>query len=353
MNTELADRLAVLVEDRARQTELLPRVVANYRQNENLVVRFGYFKSIARPQIELLSDVARYSVILAPFFGPDRNQPIFNINLGNPDLKPAETDNFDLSMEWYNGNVGVVKFGVFYKRIDSLLESNVREGEAALSDVEIPNDPELQAILDSNDFFFNITVPENNEDVAELWGVEMAVEHQFASLPGAFAGLGIFANYTYTDSSKEQPIDWRRSPVLDDEGNVIGLENERLIISDVSFNQQPEHSGTFGVTYSKYNVDANIAYTSQSRRRNSYEGNGLSFFEEPFETLDARFEYRFDVDGFGAYRVFLEGSDLLRDTSDPGFQTTQGEGNGVTPKYFTDGQFYGGRQIRVGLIGQF
>ena len=353
-NIELQNRLFRLVEDSATQTKLLPRIVANYRPSETTVLRFGYFKSIARPQIELLTDESRYTIVLAPFFGPNRNQPVLNVNLGNPDLQPAETDNFDLSLEWYEGDVGIIKLGAFYKRINNLLESNVSDGETDVIDnVVFPDDPELQAILANNDFFTRVFQPQNNEDVGEIWGIESAFERQFPNLPGTLSGLGIFANYTFTESSKQQPVSWDNAPITDGDGNIVDFGSTQVIIPDVSFNEQPKHSGSFGVTYNKYGIDANIAYTGQSRRRATFGGNGLSVFEEAFETLDARVEYRFTPSGYGTYRVFLEGTDLLSSTNDPALETTQGEDDGVTLKYFTGGQYFGGRQLRIGVIGQF
>ena len=348
------DANTILVTETATQTEALPRVLMNYRWSDNTLFRAGYFQSIGRPQIELLSDNVFILLQEAPLFGPDRDLPQLRVTKGNSDLESAKTHSFDLSFEHYDDATGVIKLGLFYKRIDNLLESNVTEGVGALSDVVLPDDSRFQDVLDNpNSYDIVITIPENNPDTAEIWGLEAVLEKQFTGLPGAFSGLGIFANYTYTDSSKDQPISTTAIRTLLPDGSLAPAVSQTVIIDDVVFNNQPKHSGTFGITYNKHNIDANIAYTAQSRRQTSFLPNGLSDYEEAFDTLDMRFEYRIGSEGAGNYRVFFEGADLLRGPEDPGSQTTRGRDDGVTSKYFADGRYFGGRQLRLGFITTF
>ncbi len=355
-NFEAENRLSGVVTTSAKQTKLLPRILANYRHSEDLIFRFGYFQSIARPQIRLLSRDRFFLLLFPRRYGPDSNQRRLSIGEGNPNLQPARTDSFDLSAEWYDGNLGVLKLGVFYKRINNLLESNVTQGEAAVENIVLPDDPIFQDFLDNpDDWHSDFSKPANNESVAEIWGLEAAFEHQFTYLPGIFSGLGVFANYTYTDSSKDQPVLWSFSPVEDANGDVVDFEPVELVFPDIRFNNQSPHSGSVGLTYSGYGIDANILYTAQTRKRTTFRSHGLSNFEEGFSTLDARIEYRFAPrgGGYGRYRIFFEGADLLRGTDDPGLELTRGEDDGVTPKYFTSERYFGGRQLRIGLIAQF
>ena len=342
-----------LVENRATQRTFLPRLQANYRRTEDQIFRLSYYESIARPQINLISSANLFLLNQNTFFGPSGNQRLLSVRKGNPDLKPADSRNFDLSMEYYFDSVGVIKLGAFYKSISNLLENNTASGEVSLADITLPDDPAYQDVLNNpEDYFILVSTPLNNDDDAEIWGFETSFEKQFPRLPGFWGGLGIYANYTYTDSSKEQPITWSEAPVLDGSGNVIGLQTESIVISDVRFNDQAKHSGTFGLTYNKYNFDANIAYTAQSRRQTAFAGNGLPFFEEAYETLDFRGEYRFRAGG-GQYRVFLEGLDLLRGSDDASLLRTRGADDGRTRKYYDSGTYFGGRQLRVGVLATF
>ena len=352
---EFYDDNSVLKGETAEQTDFLPRLLANYRYKDNVVFRGGYYLSVARPQIELLSTTPNVFLALAPYFGPSGNQPTLTIVKGNPNLVPAKTHSFDFSAEYYDNAVGVLKIGAFYKRIDDLLESSVSNGEGFLSEVAniLPDDPRFQDVLDNpTDYDIVLVVPENNDTKAEIWGFETSLEKQFTFLPGVWKGFGVYANYTYTNSSKEQPDRWFKHPVLDESGAVTGYETEDFIVSDVRFDGQAKHSGTFGLTYNQYGVDANLAYTAQARRQTGYDDFNLHDFEEGYGTLDFRIEYNFDK-GAAQYRVYFEGADLTRGADDPYIQTSIGADDGVTPKYYTGGTYYGGRTFKVGVSAKF
>ncbi|PHR59915.1 MAG: hypothetical protein COA43_08075 [Robiginitomaculum sp.] len=349
------DQNNALVAEDVEQTDFLPRVVANYRHNDNLIFRGGYYLSIARPQISLLSSTPSISLNLRPNSGPDGNQPSLSVIKGNPDLKPARTHSFDFSAEYYDEAVGVLKLGTFYKRTDNLLESSISQGRGVLAQVAsiLPSDNRFQDVINSpEDYNIFISTPNNNENPAHLWGIETSIEKQFTFLPGVLKGLGAFANYTYTSSSKDQPETWTRKPVLDGDGNITGYETIEYIIPNVRYNGQAKHSGTFGLTYNQYGVDANLAYTYQARRQQGHSGYNLHRFEESYGTVDFRASYQFDK-GPGQYRVYIEGTDLTRGPEDAALQSTIGADDGITGKYFTGGTYYGGRQLRVGVSGTF
>ncbi|MDE8652472.1 TonB-dependent receptor [Novosphingobium album (ex Liu et al. 2023)] len=344
-----------VVADRARQTDVLPRILANYRFDENNIVRLGYFMTVARPQINLLSQTPGVTLFLGPLPGPRGNLPSLFVQSGNPDLKPARTDNFDLSLEHYDGAIGVIKLGVFYKRFHNLLESTYLSGAATIDAVRgvLPDDPRFADVL-ANPNNYNLTLfrPLNNEDTADLWGVEAAIERQFTFLPAPFDGLGVYANYTYANSSKNQPITWTAKPVLDAQGAIVDFESEDIVLRDLPFSGQAKHSGTLGLTYNKKGFSGNLAYTMQGRRTVGYIGNGISNFEESFGTLDFRAQYSTKLAG-GDFQIFLEGSDLLRGASDSGLRSSQGTGSGSNGRYLYRGSYYGGRQLRAGAKFSF
>lgn len=346
---EFLDANKRLVTGSVSQTTVLPRLQANYRFDENNIVRASYFQSIARPQIGLIAFPPEVQLLDFTALFPSR---FLDITTGNPDLRPTKTDSYELSYERYFRDVGQFEINLFYKEIQDLIEGN----RFSVSNDEIPDDllafipddPDFQAALDNpDDWEYFIQFPTNNAEPADVWGIELVYEQQFVELPGAWSGLGIFTNYTYSDSSKTEPFTWSDSPVIEN-GAVVGVEDEVVFIDDVPFEGSPEHSGTFGITYNKYGIDANVAYTAQSRRFLSYEPNGLSDYEEAFETLDLRAVYTLDSD-YGAFQVYFEGLDLLRDPEDPAIQGSQGDN--VT--YITRADFLGGRQLRLGLRATF
>lgn len=337
---EFAARNTTLIDQVVSQNQFLPRFAATYRHNENLLVRAGFATTVARPRIQDLSDQSFVGLFLPKFFGPANNQPALYVTQGNPDLRPARTMNFDLSLEKYFSNAGQIKFSVFYKSISNLLEQTRSIGLNSIEGVVLPDDERFQNL--PSDIFIEVTKPVNSPDRAKIWGVEAAFEKQLTFLPGPLSGLGLFANYTYTDSSKTQPFVYY-DPI------TSGQLTAR--IQDIPFSGAPRHSGTASVTYNKYGIDATLAYTMQSRRLESFAAFGLSAYDERDDSLDFRAEYRFGNWG-GMWRIWIEGSDLLKDAGDPDVENSIG-GVGSTPKFFTGGNYFGGRTVSVGLSATF
>jgi TonB-dependent receptor len=334
-----------LVTEEAESEDWLPRILFNYRVNDDLIFRGGYFLSVARPAISQLSSETRIAFINFPIPGPEGVKPILQINSGNPDLQPATTDNFDLSAEYYSG-IGIFKASVFYKRIDNLLQTNITNGPATLAAVTLPDHPYFNGApyfdpANPSSVFITGGSPVNSDEVAELWGIELQAERRFDFLPGVWGGLGVFVNHTWTDSSRADRYNWSYGAAPD---NVYTF-------TDLPFVQQPAHSGTAALTYNKYDIDATLAYSYQSRALSLFQPRGLSVYTEDVETLDFRAEY-YMRPSFGDFRLYVEANDLLDDTSSPNLEQTFGGENGA-PAFYTRATYLGGRTLRVGLSATF
>ncbi|QIG79595.1 TonB-dependent receptor [Stakelama tenebrarum] len=331
-----------LVTESGTTEEFLPRILFNYRESDDLIFRGGYFMSVARPQISLLSNETRISFINFPIPGPQGTKPILQINSGNPDLKPATTHNFDLSAEYYSG-VGIFKLSGFHKRTENLLQSNISNGAANLDAVTLPDHPYFQGPpyfdpANPDSVFITGSTPVNSDDVAELWGVEVQAERRFDFLPGVWGGFGVYANYTYTHSSRVDRYSWAYT---DPDDNVFEF-------SGVPYSQSPKHSGTFALTYNKYDIDATLSYAYQSRALSSFYPRGLSYYAEDAQSLDLRVEYYLRPD-FGQFRIFLEGSDLLKGTDSPDVAFSLGD----DPKFHSSATYLGGRSFKLGVSASF
>lgn len=334
---DFLERNRTLVDQRASQSEYLPRLTVNYRPSENVVVRAGYFQSVARPRISDLSGRQVPSLDLRTRYGPNGDQPRLIVRQGNPDLRPAVTHSYDLSFELYDDSAGVLGVSVFYKDIQDFIEFTSNTVTNSLDGTVLPDIPILQNLPEN--VFVEVRQPTNNDESAEIYGIELNVERQFVGLPGAWSGLGIYANYTYTDSEKFFVFDNFFDPVA---GDFIDIE-----VAGVPFDQSPQKSGTFAMTYNKYGIDASIAYTAQSERLIGFGANSLSSYNDSDDSLDARFEYQFDRWN-GTWRVFVAGLDLLKGTEDPDTLGYLGES-----KYYNSGTYFGGRSIAVGFSSVF
>ncbi len=336
-------------------TDVLPRVLANYRQSDDLIFRGGYYFTVARPTISDLSQAPNINLSLFPNGGPSNNQPTLNVGQGNPGLKPAFTHNFDLGAELYNDNVGVIKLGLFYKRIENFIVSNVSSTSAALEGITLPDDPRFQNL--PSDIFIRVTRPSNAVDIAEIWGAEAAIEHRFSNLPGLLDGLGIYANYTFSDSNRDASLTWLSSPIYDANGTLIGTERVDYA-REAPFAQQSRHSGAAALTYERKNFDASLSYSIQSRRFDSFGERGVQDtfgfdrYTDQADSLDFRAEYRLTPTIGGQYRIWIEDIDLLDGPSDPTVSQSLGGAQGV-PEVTASRFFVGGRSFKVGVSATF
>ncbi|WP_177175858.1 TonB-dependent receptor [Sphingopyxis sp. YR583] len=341
-----------IIAEKVTQTDILPRILANYRFDDNNVIRLGYYKSVARPQISLLSSRPNITLYMFPFFGPQGRQPFFGVSKGNPDLRPAVTHNFDVSLERYHEKIGVIKVGIFYKRIKNLLESNVSNSPAdviAAAGV-LPDYPAFAAVLaNPENYHLSVSLPANNPSPAHIWGVEASLERRFWALPGWLAGLGVFVNYTYTKSSKKQPVRWDYAPVVSASGAVTEYTTEQFVVENVPFAGQPNHTGTAALTYNKYGVDFTLAYTYQAaRRQGSFSSYDLNLFEDAYDTLDARLSYTFEQTS-GKPKIFVEAKDLLRSSEEASSNTSIRSLQSAYASQPAISRYFGGREVRVGF----
>jgi TonB-dependent receptor len=330
-----------LVTEKASSQDFLPRILFNFRQSDNLIFRGGYFISVARPRISDLSSQTRISFINIPIPGPDGVKPILTINSGNPSLKQATTHNFDLSAEYYH-KIGIIKLSGFYKKINNFLQTNTVNGPANLANVTLPDSVYFKGApyfdpAHPENYFITGGSPINSKHPATIWGVEVQVERQFDFLPGALSGLGVFANYTYTHSSRFQQYSWAYSEPAPGQIYEFG---------GLPFISQPKHSGTAALTYNKYGFDATLTYSFQSKSMNNFAPRGLSVYNDKVQTLDFRGEYYLSQKKFGKTRIYVEAQDLLKGTSSPDVQTLIGG-------YYSSATYLGGRKFKLGISTTF
>ena len=159
----------------ANYTDVLPSVSVRIQTDPNTDFRLGYGQAIARP---VISD-------LVPFVTrSDKDQ---QIAVGNPALKPTRANDYDVLGEHYFNSVGVASAGFFYK------------------DLRDPIFPDAESAITSGPDAGFTQVQTINGPKAHVYGIELAWQQQLTFLPGAFAGLGVLANYTHTESRATVP----------------------------------------------------------------------------------------------------------------------------------------------------
>lgn len=225
---------------------LFPNLQFRYRLTPDTNVRLAYSKGLSRPDF---FDSMPYSSIQM-----DGEQ----ITRGNPHLKPAVSHNFDLLGEHFFEGIGLLSGGVFYKQLEDF------NFETSQIEIGGPWDGyEVEQYV--------------NGGGADVYGVEINWQQQFTFLPGWMSGLGIFANYTYTDSSN---ID-------------LGDDTDRVNIAALP--EQMQHVGNLSLSYEKDGIISRLAANYSGKYIEEVGGEPESDeWRDAATTLDFSFTYMFE-----------------------------------------------------------
>ena len=182
-------------------TDVLPSASLKVATSDNAAIRFVYSRALSRPNP---GDITKSVGI------PNLTQNPPTVSLGNPDLKPEHANNYDILFEQYFKPLGMVSAGYFYKSLtDPIIATQSR-----------PTTGEFAGFL--------VSQP-GNAGAATLQGFEVAYLQHLTFLPGALAGIGLSANYSYTTSTatgiplrsdsptllRQAPNTWNFSPTYD------------------------------------------------------------------------------------------------------------------------------------------
>ncbi|WP_051440361.1 TonB-dependent receptor [Pseudoxanthomonas suwonensis] len=185
------DRYLVRSEVTHDYQDVLPSLNLAWDLTDELVLRFGAAKTMARPTLGYLSP----GVSGGPtqYFDDGRT---YSINMGNPKLDPYRSTNYDLSLEWYFAEGALLSGAVFYKDIDSYIQRtrliSTWEGMGYSLDL-------LPAGF-TPDTLFNVQSYYNTPG-GPLKGYELSYQQPFSFLPGFWRNFGVQLNYTHVQSS--------------------------------------------------------------------------------------------------------------------------------------------------------
>ena len=134
-----------------------------------------------------------------------------------------------------------------------------------------------------------MTRPENG-DKGSVYGLELAWQQAFDMLPGAWSGLGVYANYTWAKSKAELPFGLGETelPGTSRHNYNLALTYEKAgFNARLAYNYRSEFIDEFNIT----NPDLNIYWDGRSSLdfTTSYRfGNGVSLFGEVNNINDTR-----------------------------------------------------------------
>jgi TonB-dependent receptor len=207
--------------------KVLPSASLRFALKKDTNLRLVYSRGFSRPDPQ---DIAQAISL------DNTANPIL-VGLGNPNLKPETADNIDVLFEHYLNPFGVITAGYFYKNLTEPIIfhtfNNVTTGQfgSATCSTATP---------------CRITQPVNAGS-AWLNGFEVAYLQHLTFLPGALAGLGISANYSYTASRTSFGPDFSRT------------DHPRLV-------RNAPHTWNVSPTYdrSRFSVRVGLSYNAEN-----------------------------------------------------------------------------------------
>lgn len=244
----LASGVPVLTTAEREYSDTLPSFNLIADLSDTWVLRLAASKVMARPGLGNLTPGVTVSVS-----GGNRT-----ITGGNPLLEPYRADAYDLNLEWYFNEESILALGLFYKDIDSFVQTTRETRPYYTSGL-----PDYLLIgtgaLPTDDFTFNVPI---NTPGGPLQGIELTYQQPFTFLPGFWGNFGTQLNYTYVDSE----IQYLTSAGLD------ALKTDLTGLSKNAFNATLYYEGErFSARVSGVYRD-NYLTTVPGRNNNDVEG---------------------------------------------------------------------------------
>ncbi len=215
----------------------LPSLATRFELSDNLLLRLGAARVMARPDTRDLS-------------------PSFSITSagtgagGNPALQPFRVNQVDASLEWYPQRGSLISLALFYKDVESFIYSQTVEEVIPGLDAD-PDD-------DNPETPYRIGRTFNGEG-ATIKGFEVQLRQNLDFLPGPLSHLGVKGTYTYIDSNS---------------GIIDGRTQNELPLQSLS-----KHSGTALLFYEDGPLGLRVGYSYRSGYLNriGLEGNGIYY----------------------------------------------------------------------------
>lgn len=311
--------VAVPVTGGASYTDILPSLNLSFEIADNQFIRTSAAKVQSRPRLDDLRPNKQVSFQFndANILSGDVANSPWSGSAGNPELKPLEANQYDISYENYFAEDGFFALGFFYKDIINWHRSGVVVAD--FSDSFIPGfhqtsdqttPPNQPPVLFTGGLSFR-------EDglTGDVYGYEFQTNLPFHVFHQSLEGAGIAFSATILDGK------------LDDGGKVPGLSDENYSLT---------------AYYESNGFEVRVSATRRDQFLTEERGLSLALGEatdQGGEVWDAQIGYDFDQSGIESLkglRITLQAQNL---TNEPTIQTNGGDSRQIT-KYQEFGANY-------------
>ncbi len=172
----------------------LPMVQAKYEPFRWFDIRYAYTHTLARPDYHQMSPKVTF------------DNPRKNIRSGNPDLKPAQAYNHDLTLTFHGNKLGLFSIGGFYKTIKEFTyyTTYILHPTTTSKDIKVINDFNIMGIkpADGATLYTYINSPYD----ALVKGFELDFQTRLWYMPWGLDGIVMGINYTKIESEATYPL---------------------------------------------------------------------------------------------------------------------------------------------------
>lgn len=289
-------------------TDVFPGVTVRYTPTNEVVVRASITRTTNRPTFslaknsaEISSNIELFNLVTGEICDDDDCGPVTDedwantrldvggsFGIGNPDLDPLMSTNFDLSVGWYPSKSTYLSVAVYRKDITDWI-AQVQLNDVTFADlpVGLPNVAELAALqVDNTTVFERVSLSLNGEK-AQVDGIELAFSHTFDS------GFFIDANAAFMDSWATLEGREDNLPLIGQADNTanlsVGYQNEVMTMR-LSGNHRGEflsriggspYQDRYGVEYTA--VDFNVRWDVNENMQLYFDAINLTDEQEAIE----------------------------------------------------------------------
>ena len=174
-----------IVEARRSYEDFLPAANVALEIGDDLIIRAAAAKALSRPALGNLTPGGAVST----------TGNLFTSTVGNPNLTPFRSNNYDASVEWYFMRGAVLQLAVFQKDLKTFAQQLLTQTTVGASGIPASAFP---AGTDPSTPI-NITNFQSTEG-GRIRGLEVNYQQPFTFLPGFLSDFGALLNYTHIKS---------------------------------------------------------------------------------------------------------------------------------------------------------
>lgn len=276
------------VSQKGDYSALLPSLNMTAELSDGLLLRVAASETMMRPA---LTDLA---------YKRTASWSSFRFTDGNPNLEPTSAKQWDVGLEKYFDNGGLLAASYFRKKIDGVVINAVT---GVVPDVAVYNaNGTLNGYHD-----FDVYQPVNASGSYDVDGFELIAHLPLGALHSALEGFGINANYTSLDSSlageSSLGIQTPMPGLAEETYNVTLFYDNDRFDARVSYNYKDEY--VEGLGYNMYPIyrdgygqtDVSIGYRIADNIKLSLKGINITDEETTGYTMDPSFPTMYELSG--------------------------------------------------------